>query len=104
MLKKFNLNQNKKEMNNKSKILYLSSALILVGAYFVFRHFKEKEKQLGQVLDYSLLLQKGSRGKEVEELQRKLGDLDVDGVFGSKTEARLKEVYQVTKTKLSDLI
>jgi len=91
-------------MKNKSTIFYLSSALIVIGAYFVFKHYQQKSKVLGDDLDYTLVLEKGSRGKEVEELQKKLGNLVVDGIFGSKTEARLKEVYQVDKTRLSDLI
>jgi hypothetical protein len=36
------------------------------------------------------------------ELQKKLGNLTVDGDFGPKTEARLKEVKCVTEIKLKD--
>lgn len=36
-------------------------------------------------------LKEGSQGQEVKELQSILGGLDVDGIFGSKTESKLKE-------------
>ena len=34
-----------------------------------------------------MILKRGSRGTEVEKLQRLLGGLDVDGIFGKQTEA-----------------
>ena len=46
-------------------------------------------------LDYPTL-KKGSKGKWVKELQRKLGGLTVDGDFGEKTEKVLK-LYQASR-------
>lgn len=54
-------------------------------------------------LNLDLILKKGMyNSPEVSELQRKLGGLTVDGDFGPKTEARLKEVKCVTQIKLKD--
>ena len=36
------------------------------------------------------LLKRGSRGKAVEDVQRRLGRLTIDGIYGPKTEARVK--------------
>lgn len=54
-------------------------------------------------LNTELLLKKGMyNSPEVSDLQTKLGGLTVDGDFGPKTEARLKEVKCVIQIKLKD--
>ncbi|MCM1217040.1 MAG: peptidoglycan-binding protein [Lachnospiraceae bacterium] len=45
------------------------------------------------------LLKKGSKGEDVKTLQKLLG-VDVDGIFGSKTEAAVKEFQQKNKLKV----
>lgn len=51
-------------------------------------------------LNQNLVLQNGSRGAEVAELQRLLG-INADGIFGSQTEAALKTAKGVTKITLA---
>lgn len=46
------------------------------------------------------LLKNGSKGEDVKTLQRLLGGVDVDGKFGSKTEAAVKEFQQKNKLKV----
>lgn len=54
-------------------------------------------------LNLQLVLKKGLyNSAEVAELQKKLGQLDADGDFGDKTEARLLAVKGVKEIKLAD--
>jgi|LakMenEpi03Aug12_release.lakeMendotaPanAssembly.Ray.scaffolds.fasta_scaffold261361_2 hypothetical protein len=48
-------------------------------------------------------LSKGATGLEVMLLQKQLGNLDVDGIFGDKTEARLKKVKGLSLITLNQL-
>jgi len=52
-------------------------------------------------LDYNKLLKKGVSGNEVKELQKRLGSITADGIFGSNTENRLKVVKGVTQITLN---
>ena len=47
------------------------------------------------------LLKNGSRGNDVKELQKALGGLSVDGIFGAKTLAKVKS-YQKSKKLTQD--
>jgi hypothetical protein len=63
-------------------------------------------------LNYSLLLKKGSKNNEVKELQNWLNQvgilftekLPLTGYFGTKTEARLKNIYQLTECTLQQVM
>lgn len=68
------------------------------------------------IVDRDALLQKGSKGKQVEELQQLLNVkhgssgpsfyeyLTVDGIFGSATEAMLKKYTGRTSISINDLL
>jgi len=110
-------------MKNKTIIIGSVVALIGLGAYFVLKPKKlvvtdsKEEGTSSEVLsegvasapttstqlDKKKILGLGSKGKEVEELQTKLGSLSVDGDFGAKTEGVLKLGYGVTKVSLEQL-
>jgi hypothetical protein len=47
------------------------------------------------------VLKRGSKGIEVEILQKALRQLDVDGDFGGLTEARLKNVMGISQTSIN---
>ena len=49
-----------------------------------------------------LKLSKGMRGLEVGLLQKKLGGLVVDGIFGQKTEDKLMQVKGVKEITLNN--
>jgi peptidoglycan hydrolase-like protein with peptidoglycan-binding domain len=49
----------------------------------------------------NVLLRRGSKGENVKLIQRKLGGLAVDGVFGSKTKEAV-ETFQKSKGLLVD--
>jgi len=51
---------------------------------------KAPDKKPKPADNFSGLIKRGSKGEEVEKVQRALGGLAVDGVFGPKTEARVK--------------
>jgi hypothetical protein len=51
----------------------------------------------------NLILKKGSQGKEVEQLQKTLGSLIVDGDFGTKTDNRLWDVFRLSQITLNEL-
>lgn len=92
-------------MNKKVVIIGLI-ALAGIGLYFLTKKKKDKpilaetneEKQTTnfgspyQKPDWNKILKKGSKGIEVETLQKALRQLDVDGDFGNGTEKRLISV------------
>jgi len=51
---------------------------------------KAPDKKPKPADDSSGLVKRGSRGEEVKKVQRALGGLAIDGIFGPKTEARVK--------------
>jgi LPXTG-motif cell wall-anchored protein len=89
-------------MNKKVVIIGLI-ALAGIGLYFLTKKKKdeavlaetnEEEQSTNsatptQKSDWNKILKKGSKGTEVEVLQKALRQLDVDGDFGSGTEKRL---------------
>jgi hypothetical protein len=115
-------------MNKKAIIIGSILGLIVLGTYFVLKPKKivdgslpdkgsdtpSKETpsteapsttvpQTSKPLDKKKVLGLGSKGREVAELQRKLGSLFVDGDFGAKTEAVLNISYGVNKVSLEQL-
>ena len=97
-------------MTNRKKILIVSALLVGAGAIYLFKRKNLKSANVSttdtttqSVADYDLVLAKGSTGEEVKILQQALkGGLVVDGIFGSLTEARLKNVTGKTSTSLNE--
>ena len=51
-----------------------------------------------------MLLKRGSKGEEVRKLQTMLGNLDVDGIFGKKTEAAVKAFQAANDLKVDGIV
>jgi hypothetical protein len=99
-------------MKKKQIIMFASVGLILLGVYLFYKQGKaeavspeqsdsEENQEEPAKADWNKVLKRGSQGIEVEILQKALKQLDVDGDFGEKTEARLKSVTGVTQTSLN---
>jgi hypothetical protein len=58
-------------------------------------------KEPTQKSDWNKILKKGSKGTEVEVLQKALRQLDVDGDFGSGTEKRLIAVTGLNQISIN---
>ncbi|HHU08631.1 MAG TPA: peptidoglycan-binding protein, partial [Intrasporangiaceae bacterium] len=52
----------------------------------------------------STTIQRGSRGAAVTALQKALGGLTADGVFGAKTEAKVKEFQQAKELTVDGVV
>jgi peptidoglycan hydrolase-like protein with peptidoglycan-binding domain len=97
-------------MNEKIKKYALIGGGVLVVLYIINKLLNSSPKppspmevEPNALIDEDKVLSKGSLGIEVEKLQEKLGNLVVDGIFGVKTEARLKAVKGVDKITLREL-
>ena len=97
-------------MSENKKVLFLSVGLIVFGFYYLYLQSKQNaEKAKGQlaedgvisIADWNKVLKKGSKGIEVNILQKALKQLAVDSDFGEKTETRLKNVVGVTQASLN---
>lgn len=97
-------------MDKNKKILFVSLGLIGLGLYYFYKQSKQvaeiaktQDTQNGVVsmADWNKVLKRGSKGIEVSILQKSLKQLVVDGDFGAKTEARLKNVVGVTEVSLN---
>jgi hypothetical protein len=100
-------------MTNNQKVIVVSAGLIILGLYFFDKQRKQGSEPaidnansssdtLTEKADWNKVLKKGSKGIEVEMLQKALKQIEVDGDFGALTEARLKKVMKVTQTSLND--
>lgn len=99
--------------NLKSKMLMAGSFLMGVGLAFLAIYLYceyNKKQEANQELDPSKILKKGSRGKEVNQLQILLNakgdhspDLVIDGIFGNLTESALFELTGKKTTTLKDI-
>ena len=98
-------------LDKKKKVILVSVAIVLLGVIIINKWLKNLPKAtnpslppvIGAVADKTKVLKLGSKGLEVGLLQKALGDLKVDGVFGAKTEARLNDVKGVSEITLNDL-
>jgi hypothetical protein len=97
-------------MNNNKNVLLVSLGLIGLGLYYFYKQSKQvaeiaqgqsDESGVISIADWNKVLKKGSKGIEVKILQKSLKQLVVDGDFGAKTEARLKNVVGVTEVSLN---
>lgn len=99
---------------NKKKILLVSSGMIVIGSYLLYRYFSNRpqpavlqKSSATTKADWNKLLSKGTTGIEVGILQKALKKLDVDGNFDQKTEDRLISVIglkSVTLTQYNELL
>jgi hypothetical protein len=99
-------------MDKNRKILFVSVGLIGLGLYYFYKQSKQNaelaqtqsnqnDSVVGSKPDWNKVLELGSVGVEVERLQKALKQLTVDGQFGAKTEARLKNVLGITKVSIN---
>jgi len=106
-------------MNATTKKYLTIGAVIILGAYLVkyaIKKFKQPSAEQEAMFDKTIVLEKGSTGSEVAELQRILKydfgkniggtgiDKDgVDGDFGALTETALMDVKGVKKITLNEM-
>lgn len=98
-------------LDKKKKVILISVGVVLLGVIIINKWLKNLPQAtnpnlppvLGTVADKNKVLKLGSKGLEVGLLQKALGSLQVDGVFGTKTETRLKDVKGVSEITLNDL-
>lgn len=96
-------------MNAKTLKYVLIGGGVLVALYiFNKKSFKGTSQDANidepsAVADKDKYLSLGSTGLEVMLLQKELGNLAVDGIFGVKTQARLKEVKGISLITLNQL-
>jgi response regulator of citrate/malate metabolism len=100
-------------MKKNQSILFVSVGLIGLGLYFFYKQSKQpklaeepsensnENNTQTTKSDFDKVLKRGSKGIEVEILQKALRQLDVDGDFGALTEARLKKVMGISQTSIN---
>jgi hypothetical protein len=101
-------------MKTENKDLIVGGAILVIGG--IIYYFSNKKEEIVEeipadipvpnvikpvVLNRNLLLKVGARGKEVVELQRLLGGLTTDGVFGNGTKNKLFETKGIYETTLN---
>ncbi len=94
-------------LDSKPKKLIIAGALVVIGYLMIAKYLKSLPKPVNPDLpaqaNNDLKLSKGMRGLEVGLLQKKLGGLVVDGIFGQKTEDKLMQVKGVKEITLNNL-
>ncbi len=95
------------KLDSTPKKLVVAGALVVIGAILIGKWLKSLPKPVNPDLpaeaNNDLKLSKGMRGLEVGLLQKKLGGLVVDGIFGQKTEDKLVQVKGVKEITLKEL-
>jgi hypothetical protein len=94
-------------MKNNTKIIIVAGAFILFGLYSMNKKKKSNVSDssgtdTSATLDLKKVLSKGTVSPEVGELQKNLGQLAVDDIFGVLTQARLKAVTGKTSITLEE--
>lgn len=94
-------------MTQKTKIIIASVTLVGLGFYLMNRKkanasVLDTTPDPSAMLDYKKVLSKGTVAPEVGELQKALGQLKVDDIFGVLTQARLKSVTGKTSISLEE--
>lgn len=93
-------------LDSKSKKLIVAGAIVVIGYLMVSKYLHSLPKPVNPDLpveaNKDLKLSKGMRGLEVGLLQKKLGGLLVDGIFGQKTEDKLMQVKGVKEISLNN--
>lgn len=94
-------------LDSKPKKLIVAGALVVIGYLMIAKYLHSLPKPVNPDLpaqaNNDLKLSKGMRGLEVGLLQKKLGGLVVDGIFGQKTEDKLMQVKGVKEITLNNL-
>ena len=94
-------------LDSTPKKLVVAGALVVIGAILIGKWLHSLPKPVNPDLpaeaNNDLKLSKGMRGLEVGLLQKKLGGLVVDGIFGQKTEDKLMQVKGVKEITLKEL-
>ncbi|MEO4005790.1 hypothetical protein [Flavobacterium sp. CAU 1735] len=90
----------------KGFLIFLGTVAAAGTAYWLYTKNSTPQPVVSDVvlspqLDYNKVLKYGVRGEEVKELQQRLGGLVVDGIFGTKTQSRLKSVKNVIEITLN---
>lgn len=95
------------KLDSTPKKLVVAGALVVIGAILIGKWLHSLPKPVNPDLpaeaNNDLKLSKGMRGLEVGLLQKKLGGLVVDGIFGQKTEDKLMQVKGVKEISLKEL-
>lgn len=95
------------KLDSTPKKLVVAGALVVIGAILIGKWLHSLPKPVNPDLpaeaNNDLKLSKGMRGLEVGLLQKKLGGLVVDGIFGQKTEDKLMQVKGVKEITLKEL-
>lgn len=95
------------KLDSTPKKLVVAGALVVIGAILIGKWLHSLPKPVNPDLpaeaNNDLKLSKGMRGLEVGLLQKKLGGLVVDGIFGQKTEDKLVQVKGVKEITLKEL-
>lgn len=111
-------NKNKMTSTDKKTLKYAAIGILTIGlGYLVYKLAKGSPEaaandEIGsQVVDETTplppsinkdkVVSKGSTGLEVKELQKLMGNLTADGVFGSKTEAKLIQLKGVKSISIN---
>jgi len=96
------------KLDTTPKKLIVAGVIVAIGVLMLNKYLKSLPKPVNPDLpaeaNKDLKLSKGMRGLEVGLLQKELGGLVVDGIFGEKTEKRLVEVKGVKEITLNDLV
>ena len=94
-------------LDSTPKKLIVAGALVVIGYLMISKYIHSLPKPVNPNLpaeaNKDLKLSKGMKGLEVGLLQKKLGGLLVDGVFGQKTEDKLMQVKGVKEITLNNL-
>lgn len=80
---------------------YTKSSKYYLGSKYTFQGFIYNPCDFDEKYDLKRLLKKGFKGNDVKELQKTLGGLSVDGIFGAKTESKVKS-FQKSKKLVTD--
>lgn len=95
------------KLDSTPKKLVVAGALVVIGAILIGKWLHSLPKPVNPYLpaeaNNDLKLSKGMRGLEVGLLQKQLGGLVVDGIFGQKTEDKLMQVKGVKEITLKEL-
>lgn len=88
----------KKLLAYVKKLPYYKYAYNISGSVM---HYSINPPEYVEKYNLTRVLKKGCKGSDVKELQKTLGNLTVDGVFGEKTKSKVK-IYQKSHKLFAD--
>lgn len=80
---------------------YVKSKKYYLGSKYTFQGFIYNPCDFTEQFNLTRLLKKGCKGSDVKELQKTLGGLTCDGIFGDKTLSKVKS-FQKSKKLTQD--